>query len=87
MIMRERLHVTEDRQVAVRDGDKRAAFLLVAKGQEVPKVIAEKYGIVDGRLKQKKKAADKMTEKPPDKMASKPNNKFVKSEGKEKNNG
>jgi len=87
MIMQERLYVTEDRQTAVREGDKRAAFLLIGKGQEVLKVIAEQYGIVDGRLKQKKKAADKMAEKPPDKRVEKPNNKFVKSENKEKNNG
>ena len=79
MIMQERLYVTEDRQTAVREGDKRAAFLLIGKGQEVLEVIAKQYGIVDGRLKQKKKAANKMAEKP--------NNKFVKTANKEKNNG
>lgn len=67
MIMQERLYVTEDRQTAVQEGDKRAAFLLIGKGQEVAKVIAEKYGIEDGRLKQKKKAANKQAEKPPNK--------------------
>jgi len=67
MIMQERLYVTEDRQIAVREGDRRSAFLLVGKGQEVPKVIAEKYGIENGRLKQKKKAANKQAETPANK--------------------
>jgi len=67
MIMQERLYVTEDRQTAVQEGDKRAAFLLIGKGQEVLEVIAKQYGIVDGRLKQKKKSVNKMVEKSPNK--------------------
>jgi len=80
MIMQERLYVTEDRQTAVREGDKRAAFLLIGKGQEVLEVIAKQYGIVDGRLKQKKKTANKQAEKPANKSGLVINRK-------EKNNG
>ena len=80
MVMQERLYVTADRQVAVQEGDKRAAFLLIAKGQEIPNVVAKQYKIIDGRLKQSKKPANKMAEKS--------DNKFVtQSENKEKKNG
>jgi hypothetical protein len=64
MIARERLYVTADRQKAVREGDKKAAFLLVAEGQEILEVVAKQYGIVDGRVKQHEKAANKMADKP-----------------------
>lgn len=79
MIMQERLYVTADRQKAVREGDKRAAFLLIAKGQEIPTVVAKQYGIEGGRLKQRKKADNKMVETP--------NNKFINPESKEKKDG
>lgn len=72
MTVQERLYLTADRKTAVREGDKRAAFLLAGKGQEIPKVIAKQYGIdEDGKLKEKRgrKPADKMMDKPQDKAA------------------
>jgi hypothetical protein len=38
----ERLYLTADRQTVVKEGDPRAASLLVAKGQPVPKAWADK---------------------------------------------
>lgn len=45
MISPKTYFLTEDRSKAVPQGDKAARFLLVREGQEIPDVIAEKYGI------------------------------------------
>lgn len=75
MIVKERLYLTANRKKVVKEGDKRAAFLLAAKGQELPNVIARQYGL----LKEKKKI-----EKVEDKKVSDSEN---KGSGKEKTNG
>jgi hypothetical protein len=46
MILTERLYLTEDRQTVVREGDKRAAFLLGAEGTQIPDKLAQKLGLV-----------------------------------------
>lgn len=65
----ERLYLTADRKEVVKEGDVKARFLLVAKGQEIPKVIAEQYGL------KPKKAEKKKAEKPEDKKVDPPENK------------
>lgn len=45
MISTERLYVTADRSRVVSEGDPAAAFLLVAKGVEIPKEAVAKYGL------------------------------------------
>lgn len=71
MIAKERLYVTEDRRTVVKEGDKKAAFLLVGKGQEIPDVIARQYGLIDDKKKQAKKAENKMFKKPENKAEAK----------------
>jgi len=69
MIASERLYLATDRRTVVREGDKRAAYLLVAKGQEIPLPIVRQYGLEDGGIQEKRgrKPANKMVEHPEDK--------------------
>lgn len=62
MVATERICVTADRQTAVSADDLKACYLLKAKGQEIERVIVEKYGIIDGRVKKKqhRKPGNKM---------------------------
>ena len=53
MVVTERLYLAADKKTVVKEGDKRAAYLLAAKGQEIPNVIAKQYGLI------KKKKAKK----------------------------
>lgn len=46
MILTENLYLTSDRSLVVREGDKRAAFLIGVRGQTLPDKIAKKYGIL-----------------------------------------
>ncbi len=48
---RERLYFTADRSRLVRAGDPKAAFLYAALGDEIPDSAAQKFGLVNGRLK------------------------------------
>lgn len=59
MKITERLYLTADRKKIVKEGDPKAAFLLAAKGQELPDVIARQYGL----LKKKKPAVNKQVQK------------------------
>jgi len=80
MTIKERLYLTSDRKHVVRGGDRKAAYLLAAKGQELPDKIAAQYGIVNGTIKKKKdKSEDKQAVKPENKMAEKPDDKGVKN--------
>lgn len=54
---RERLYLTADRANLVREGDPKAAFLYAAKGDEIPASAADRFGLVDGRLRSRKPAA------------------------------
>ena len=53
---RERLYFTADRSRLVRAGDPKAAFLYAALGDEIPDSAAQKFGVVNGRLKAAAKA-------------------------------
>jgi len=64
MVATERLYLTADRQTAVKAGDKKAVYLLAAKGQEIPDVIVRLYGLDKKRAK---KPANKMVGKVADK--------------------
>lgn len=81
MIAQERLYLTADRKTVVRDGDKRMAFLLFGRGQEIPRVLAEQYGIEDGRLR------TKLGKKPFNKMAAAPDNKGARDNEEEPSDG
>ena len=43
-----RLWLTKDRQRVVEDGDPEAAFLLAAKGREIPEAEARRLGLLKG---------------------------------------
>src|SRR4051812_26203802 len=58
MQARERLYLTADKDRVVRDGDPKAAFLYAAQGDEIPATAAERFGLVDGRLKARGKPAE-----------------------------
>ena len=64
MIVKERLYLTADRKTVVKDGDKKAAFLFAAAGQEMPDNVARQYGL----LKEKKKPENKQVEMPENKQ-------------------
>jgi len=51
MQAKERLYLTGDRKALVGEGDKRAASLYAVPGDEIPQSAAERFGLVDGRLK------------------------------------
>lgn len=51
MVAKERLYLTKDKGRLVGEGDKRAAFLYAAVGDEVPDDAAKRFGLADGRLK------------------------------------
>lgn len=51
MFAKEKLYLTAERTTLVKAGDPRAAFLYCAPGDEIPQSAAEKFGLVDGRLK------------------------------------
>jgi predicted flap endonuclease-1-like 5' DNA nuclease len=63
MIAQQRLYLTADKQTAVAEGDKRAAFLYAVPGDEIPDSAAKLFGLVDGGLpKSGKPAASKTGE-------------------------
>lgn len=51
---KERLYFTADKDRLVGAGDKRAAFLYAAIGDEIPNDAAARFGLVDGLLKSTK---------------------------------
>lgn len=53
MNAQERIYLTADKTAVVGFGDKRAAFLYAAIGDEIPDSAAKMFGIVDGKLKGK----------------------------------
>ena len=55
MIAKERLYLTADKSKVVAEGDKRAAFLYAAVGDEIPENAAKQFGLVDGGLAGKSK--------------------------------
>lgn len=61
MIMTERLYLTANRKKVVKDGNPKAAFLLAAKGQEMPDVLARQFGLLKKKAetKQVKEVANK----------------------------
>jgi hypothetical protein len=50
LIAKERLYLTADGKRVVKEGDPAANSLLVGKGCEVPRELAEKHGLKRGRL-------------------------------------
>lgn len=54
MICTQRLYLTADKQKLVAEGDPAAAFFYAAPGHEIPAEMAEKFGLVDGALPEKK---------------------------------
>jgi hypothetical protein len=62
VVANERLWLTADRERVVKDGDPDAAFLLCAEGNELPRVDAERYGLVGGK---KQAAAKPKGDEPP----------------------
>lgn len=61
MRAQERLYLTAEKDHVVRFGDPLAAFLYAAVGDEIPDSAAEKFGLVDGRLKPKAAKSTKPT--------------------------
>ena len=63
MIATKRLWLTADKKKVVEEGHKNAAFLLCAKGQEVPKAVVEQYGLAKiFSEKKKEQSENKMVE-------------------------
>ncbi|MCU0946807.1 MAG: hypothetical protein MUF47_00935 [Porphyrobacter sp.] len=56
MICKQRLYLTADKVKLVADGDPKAAFLYAVPGDEILPEMAEKFGLVDGALPEKKTA-------------------------------
>jgi len=56
MICKQRLYLTADKAKVVAEGDARAAFLYAVPGDEIPESAAERFGLVDGGLPEKKAA-------------------------------
>jgi hypothetical protein len=82
-----RLWLTADRSEAVEDGDPRAAFLLVAPGQIIPRKRAEELGVMKApkpEAKQVEKLEDKQAEKTEDKQLAPPVTKSRKKATKKK---
>ena len=50
MIAKERLYLTADRTAIVKEGDARAAFLLIAPGQDIPECVLGQYGLSSKEL-------------------------------------
>lgn len=59
MIAAQRLYLTAEKDKLVGEGDTRAATLYAAEGDEIPAAMAEKFGLVDGKLPAKKAKAEK----------------------------
>lgn len=51
MHARERLYLNASRDALVRAGDPKAAFLYANVGDEIPQSAADRFGLVDGKLK------------------------------------
>src|SRR5687768_4320600 len=66
----EKLWLTADGTELVLDGDERAARLFATPDMQIPVEDAEKYGLVDGRLKAGKAAANKEAGPPANKGAT-----------------
>ncbi|MEP4423000.1 MAG: hypothetical protein ABJ354_16275, partial [Nitratireductor sp.] len=63
MQAQERLFLTADKKRLVAAGDKRAAFLYAAPGDEIPNSAAEMFGLKDGRLSAPKAAVPPVGDK------------------------
>lgn len=62
---KERLYLTADKSRLVRDGDKAAAFLYAAEGDEIPDSAAQRFGLVGGKLTGKGKPGGEDKERKP----------------------
>lgn len=51
MFAKEKLYLTAERDTLVKAGDPKAAFLYCTPGDEIPQSAADKFGLVDGKLK------------------------------------
>ncbi|XHC12296.1 helix-hairpin-helix domain-containing protein [Labrenzia sp. ac12] len=58
MYAKQRLYLTAKKDKVVAEGDKNAAFLYAAIGDEIPDSAAKQFGLVDGGLPEKGKAKD-----------------------------
>ncbi|MCQ4575413.1 MAG: hypothetical protein NOU37_09245 [Candidatus Brocadiales bacterium] len=78
-----RLYVTADRKKVVGEGDSRAAFLLVGKGQEIPVDVVKQYGLRSkAETKESKPREDKGTSPPEKETGFKINQLKDQGEGK-----
>lgn len=83
MKVTERLYLAADRKTVVKENSPKAAFLLAAKGQELPDVIARQYGLLKEQKKPQEDEVKKQVKEPENKkVSSSPNKKGKK--GKEK---
>jgi hypothetical protein len=57
MFAKERLYLTAKRDRIVLEGDKSAATLYAAPGDEIPQSAVDRFGLVDGTIKGRKAAA------------------------------
>lgn len=57
-VAQQRLYLTADKDRLVRQDDPAAAFLYCTPGDEIPESAAERFGLVDGRLKAKRSEGD-----------------------------
>lgn len=67
MIAKERLYLTADKTTVVKEGDARAAYLLIAKGQEISQNVLRRYGLSSEEGKELTPAEDKESAPPEDK--------------------
>lgn len=73
MKARERIFLTADKKTAVKEGDSRAAFLLVAPGQEITRATAERYGVSsDGMLSEPQQETEAKESRPMETKERKP---------------
>lgn len=73
MIATEKLWITADRKKVVKDGDKKARFLLCVPGQTIPKDVVKKYGL--DSVEEKKKPGRKKKENVDNKSVERVENK------------
>lgn len=57
MFAKERLYLTADKKKLVGEGDKRAAILYAAIGDEIPEAAAKSFDLVEGKLPSKGKSS------------------------------
>lgn len=87
----ERLYFTADKSRLVREGDRAAAFLYAAEGDEIPESAAERFELEDGALskraaKQKAPAGDPESESGAGKQSAKGEDKQA-GKGEDKSGG